>query len=154
MTIPHPFGYGWCFGYVAVLDVFTLLLVLVLVCLNKFGNTAPAEDEALGNVAESDDVVTSDSSNDQSNYSDGPMGEIHQEIIEELDSDEEGTVRRDSVQIDLIHGKAGDLASTFKSQEDLKVFSYKENLAGNLEVPNKLRRSRKASYEEEEKPTV
>ena len=64
LTIPKPFGYGWCFGYVAFLDLVTLLLVLILICFNKFGNTASAEDEALGNLAQSDDVVSSDSSND------------------------------------------------------------------------------------------
>jgi hypothetical protein len=63
-TVPNIFGYSMCFGYVVVLDVISLILVMILIWCNKFGNTAPAEDEALGNVAKSNDVVTSDSSND------------------------------------------------------------------------------------------
>ena len=58
----------------------------------------------------------------------------------------------------FLHNKAGDLASTYKSQDDhLKVVtnSYKENLGGHLEAPTNIRRSRKASYDEiSDKPTV
>ena len=87
-TIPNIVGYSWCFGYVAALNILTLIVLSILISCGKFGNNAAAEDEALGKKVESDDLLSSKGSSNAFSE-DMPMGEIHE--ISERDSDDEGT---------------------------------------------------------------
>jgi len=126
-TIPNIVPYSYCFGFVAILDIFVLVVLLILIAMNKFGNTAPQEDEANGIKPESDAVSASSRSSGQfSNESDGPKGEIFESIIHEIDENDEETAHGSLNDKDnklFFHEKAGDLASSHRSDEFLNVKS-------------------------------
>jgi hypothetical protein len=140
-TIPNIVGYSWCFGYVAALNLLTLFVLFILILCGKFGNSAAAENEALGLKANSDEA-SSCSSVFSGDDDAGPMGEIDE--IPEIDSEDEGTevgsLKPESFdQRVRTFSKAGDLAHSQKDKEPLKVSSKNYG---------KLENTRKSSIEE------
>lgn len=85
--IPTVVGYNWVFGFVAGLDGIMLIFCMIMIAMDKFGGTAPHEDEALEGPPKSDkNANNSNGSMDDDSVGGFPMGEIH-----ECDSDDEHT---------------------------------------------------------------
>jgi len=122
-TVPEVVGFGWVFGWAAVLDALALAFLSVMICMGKYGQSAKHEDNALD---EGQSHKPQSEGADSFGSEDNMEGIPFDQIIEEQEEDELMSTRRDSLKFgsvheseDVHHAKAGDLAGSMKRTNSL-----------------------------------